>query len=356
MKIRKIHIEDYKIFKDFDLDLTHDGRPLDIVVVAGINGSGKTTLFEFIYDFMNGKKFHESILDIQTSDIFQDSDNVTFINGIDEIFSGSLKPHLSYSESLKPYLSYFKAGTFIKTNAKSSIIEYIDKLIYEEDIQGSKAYQKVQQALNSFFDGFDLQIEFSRLDKKKEVYFKNKYSEKIKINDLSTGEQELITKAFSLYLTDLKDSVILIDEPETSLHPKWQNRILKIYKDFAKRNNNQIIIATHSPHIIASAKKESLRLLVKRGDKIEVVSDFEGSYGYEVQRVLLEIMDLDSLRNLEINKKLDQLKKLVFENNYKSKKFINLQKELENTLGRNDIDLSLLRLEIAKREKMNEKN
>ena len=96
--------------------------------------------------------------------------------------------------------------------------------------------------------------------------------------------------------------------------------------------------------------------MVKKGEKIEVVSDFDGSYGYEVQRVLLEIMDMDSLRNLEIDKKLDQLKRLVFENNYKSDEYIKQQKELENTLGRNDIDLSLLRLEIAKREKMNEKN
>ena len=217
-------------------------------------------------------------------------------------------------------------------------------------------YFPVQKILKKVFEGFDLQVEFNALDKDRKLYFKSEISNKIKLAELSTGEKELITKAFTFYLADIKNSLILIDEPESSLHPNWQNRILKIYEDFAKENNNQIIIATHSPHIIASAKKESLRLLVKKGEKIEVVSDFDGSYGYEVQRVLLEIMDMDSLRNLEIDKKLDQLKRLVFENNYKSDEYIKQQKELENTLGRNDIDLSLLRLEIAKREKMNEKN
>jgi len=346
MKIRKIHIEDYKVFKDFDIDLTHNNEPLNVVVVAGINGSGKTTLFELIYDFINGKEFDGIKFNIKSSDIFQDSDNLLFINGVDDIF-------LEYS---KPHILYYKAGTFIKTNAKSIIVEYIDKLIYEKDIVSSKAYQKVQQALSSCFDGFDLQIEFNGLDKNKEVYFKNKYSEKIKINDLSTGEQELITKAFSLYLSDLKDSVILIDEPETSLHPNWQNRILKIYEDFAKENNNQVIIATHSPHIIASAKKESLRLLVKKGDKIEVVSDFDGSYGYEVQRVLLEIMNLESLRIPGISEKIEILYDLVHNNKYSTSNFLKLQTELEELLGRNDKDLMLLRLEIAKQKKMNEKN
>ena len=37
MKIRKIHIEDYKVFKDFEIDLTFNNLPFNVVVVAGIN-------------------------------------------------------------------------------------------------------------------------------------------------------------------------------------------------------------------------------------------------------------------------------------------------------------------------------
>jgi len=91
MKIRKIHIEDYKVFKDFDLDLTFNNEPLNVVVVAGINGSGRTSLLDFIYDIIHGKKFYNSALKVQESDIFQDSDNVTFITGVDKIFTNSLK-------------------------------------------------------------------------------------------------------------------------------------------------------------------------------------------------------------------------------------------------------------------------
>ncbi|MBC8487677.1 MAG: AAA family ATPase [Bacteroidetes bacterium] len=337
MKLKKIHIKKYKVFRDFDLELTHDGEPLDLVVIAGINGSGKTTLFEFIYGFIHGNKFPGCKVDL----LYNKEKNIRgFFGGIPLVFSSDLRNNLYYLET----------STYNKNEAKKQIAEYIDKLIYEGDIKSSQAYQKVQKILNSFFDGFDLQIEFNGLDKKREVYFKNEYSEKISISELSTGEQELITKAFTLYLADIKDSVILIDEPETSLHPNWQNKIIKVYEDFAKANNNQVIIATHSPHIVGSAPKESIRVLIKNEDTIDVISDFDGSYGWEIQKVLLEIMGSESLRTPDIEVKISELKSLLFDNKYENQEFIKLMNELVNVLGFNDPDLSLIRLEMAKRK------
>jgi predicted ATP-binding protein involved in virulence len=46
MKLRKIHIDNYKLFNNFDLDLTHNGKSQNLIVIAGINGSGKTTLLK----------------------------------------------------------------------------------------------------------------------------------------------------------------------------------------------------------------------------------------------------------------------------------------------------------------------
>ncbi len=359
MKIRKIHIQEYKIFKDFEIDLTSNGEPLNIIVVAGINGSGKTTLFDFTYNFIEKEKYLEDKFNyIECEALNVETNEIEFIE-----FRRYPEFEVEYDLDSKVFIpSYLNAVKYIKAyqndtkNSKNVIIRYIDKLIYEEDLKSSQAYARVQKILNKIFEGFDLQVEFETLDKYRNVYFKSNTSKKIGLDDLSTGEKELITKAFSLYLANINNSLILIDEPESSLHPNWQNRILKIYEDFAKENNNQIIIATHSPHIIASAKKESLRLLVKRGDKIEVVSDFDGSYGYEVQRVLLEIMNLESLRIPGINEKIELLFDFVHKNQYNSNKFLNLQNELEELLGRNDKDLMMLRLEIARRKKENEKN
>ena len=357
MKIREVHIEDYKIFKDFNIDFTFNNKPLSVIVIAGINGSGKSTLLEFIYKLVVLKTLPFNESDKIVGEVFDVDTNKL----VPIIFKSPLQHSNVVSDNYPQYenafnVLYYKTYETDIDSASQTIIKYIDKLIFEKDKKSSEVYSIITRKLNTLFNNFDLQIEFNYLDKERSIYFKNEKSEQIPISELSGGEKELITRAFSLYLSDVKNKVILIDEPETSLHPNWQNRILKIYEDFANENNNQIIIATHSPHIIASAKKESLRVLVKKGEKIEVISGFDGSYGYEVQRVLLEIMDLKSLRIPEIDKKIERLYDLLSNDDYESKEFTELQFELEELLGKNDKDLIMIRLEVAKRKKKNEKN
>lgn len=358
MKIRKIHIDNYKILQDFDLDLTLNNKPLNFVVLAGINGTGKTSIFEFLETCLKTLNISgNSYIEIEAQG-YRSKKNEIYTIEDPQKYKSDLDVDISLEEILSfsvHQIIYFKAGK-INTKAKEIIVEYIDKLIYEEDIKSSEAYLKVQEILSNIFNDFELQVEFNNLDKQRNIYFKNVLSEKIIIDDLSGGEKELISKAFPLLISDIKNSVILVDEPEYSLHPKWQNRIVKIYEDFAKKNNNQIIFATHSPHIIASTKKESLKLLVKKNDGIEVFENFEGSYGWEVNKILIEIMDLDSLRTPVIKSKLDYFKRLIIENKIETKEFISLQQELENILGVNDIELTLLRLEISKRKQDSEKN
>ena len=49
MKIRKLHIKNYKVFNDLELDFTDaNGNTLDTIVLAGVNGCGKTTILEII--------------------------------------------------------------------------------------------------------------------------------------------------------------------------------------------------------------------------------------------------------------------------------------------------------------------
>ena len=89
-----------------------------------------------------------------------------------------------------------------------------------------------------------------------------------KLDEISTGQKTLLTKVLYLYLNDVRDKVVLIDEPELSLHLTWQSSIFKIYENFAKENNCQVILATHSPHIIANTPHKYLRFLVEEDGKI----------------------------------------------------------------------------------------
>lgn len=302
MKITKIHIEDYKIFKNFTIDFTFNSKLQNLIIVAGINGSGKTTLLEHI--------------------------------------------KATFSESI-----YFKANKQNVENADKIIIEFIDKLIYEQKLSAEVAYSKVNNILNDVFSEFNLHLHFDGLDRKKQVFFTNSEKKKLQIKDLSSGEKELLTKIFSLYISDIKDSLILIDEPENSLHPIWQNRIAPIYQRFAEQNNNQIILATHSPHIVGSVRKEQLRVLIKDTDTIKVIDTFDGSYGWQIERILLSIFRTKETRTLEIEKKLSRLHDLIITDNFSNSECINLQKELEEIIGFDDNELVLLRIEIAKKKR-----
>ncbi len=67
---------------------------------------------------------------------------------------------------------------------------------------------------------------------------------------LSTGEQNEIIMLYRMIFDINEHSVILIDEPENSLHVAWQNDYLSHIEEIALVKNMQIIVATHSPHII----------------------------------------------------------------------------------------------------------
>ena len=68
--------------------------------------------------------------------------------------------------------------------------------------------------------------------------------------DLSSGEQHEVILNYELIFKTEKKSVILIDEPEISLHMLWQKKFIDNLLDIAERNSLNIIVATHSPDIV----------------------------------------------------------------------------------------------------------
>jgi predicted ATP-dependent endonuclease of OLD family len=154
----------------------------------------------------------------------------------------------------------------------------------------------------------DLNTKFKGISKSinREIIFENETRDDIKLDELSTGEQQLFIRALNLKMMDLKDSVILIDEPELSLHPNWQNQILKIYQNIANQGDNQLIVATHSPQIISSTPNQSLRILIKNGKNIEV-KQVDNSYGIEIDEVLQDLMGTKYLRTPPIAKEIKRM-------------------------------------------------
>ena len=72
----------------------------------------------------------------------------------------------------------------------------------------------------------------------------------IRLNNLSSGEQQEIVLLYELIFKTDKNTLVLIDEPEISLNVKWQRDFLEDISKIIDMNKSQVLIATHSPQII----------------------------------------------------------------------------------------------------------
>ncbi len=81
--------------------------------------------------------------------------------------------------------------------------------------------------------------------------FKSDKGDILKTHQLSSGEQNEIVMLYRLVYEVPDQSLLLIDEPENSLHVAWQKTIVDDMKEIASVKRLQIIIATHSPSIVS---------------------------------------------------------------------------------------------------------
>lgn len=79
---------------------------------------------------------------------------------------------------------------------------------------------------------------------------RGKDGSKIDLSNLSSGEQHEIIMLYRSIFEVGNNSILLIDEPENSLHVAWQLDYLREMESVAKSIDIQVIIATHSPQII----------------------------------------------------------------------------------------------------------
>ncbi|MCU5643323.1 AAA family ATPase (plasmid) [Bacillus cereus] len=116
---------------------------------------------------------------------------------------------------------------------------------------------------------------------------------KLPLSMLSSGELSLFLRIFDLYDYVEHDSIILIDEPETHLHPKWIKGYVKILNELLGKKRCHVIIATHSPLIVSDVPKNSIVALKNYGGFIEQVKIRERTLGLNYDEILSEVFGLD---------------------------------------------------------------
>ena len=85
-----------------------------------------------------------------------------------------------------------------------------------------------------------------------------------------SGESSVIILVDEI-LDAKNNSLILLDEPETSLHPMAQKKMMDFISNTVKRNHHQVVISTHSPFFIQSLPPYAIKMLITNADGIEIL-------------------------------------------------------------------------------------
>ena len=324
MKIRKVKWANHPILGNLELDFINPAtnKPYSTIVLAGENGTGKTTILETINTFLCFGTFvpfnyieYETNTNIYkvTPATKQGSLNSAFdrlnistgeskyINAnktigyksvleddADPRFYGSVmsKPRANYKTEI---IKHTTAQELDKEKYDSDIVDdftSLKQLIIDIQSQDYEEYHNINQdrakqnnppmpqdeyyriskifrfknAFDSFFETMNYE-KVSNIDGEKLIIF-NKRGKNIKIDSLSTGEKQVVFRGAYLLrnINVLQNSTIMIDEPELSMHPLWQKKILQYYKNlFTDANSNQtaqLFFASHSEAVISEALKD----------------------------------------------------------------------------------------------------
>jgi predicted ATPase len=160
-----------------------------------------------------------------------------------------------------------------------------------------------------------------------------KNGENIPLNKASSGELTLVTSLIFITSIITENSVILIDEPENSLHPKWQIEYVKKITELFYFYQPKIVIATHSPLIINGAEANSKNLQVFKGKK--GTFELHNNKTMNVEEIYEDFFDLTTPENRYISEYvIEQL------NNLSSRKInLNQFEILISELKQNSYDI-----------------
>ena len=305
-----------------------DGNPLDLVVLAGPNGCGKTSVLEAILIACGRKGMMVASAENPLSNVKIGAENFEIkadflIDGKPEISRWRIRfrefnirvlggpdlpkgPVIDEWDSCDGYdrfhdekpVSYFTSWRAPKLVASLPVAdEKGDKDEDRGEADRLLALQKkcrnfwvhsslnrhdpvsdpkvraiidpLEKAWEIFYPGEEAEFIVRSVNKDNpeagvNLYLRKKDGTEIPVNDLSSGEIEVLTMAGWFTMNDYKGGIVLIDEPELHMHVQWHRAIMRALRVLLPET--QIIVATHSWDILKSVKSYERFTLLREGD------------------------------------------------------------------------------------------
>lgn len=125
-------------------------------------------------------------------------------------------------------------------------------------------------------------------------------------------------------------AIVLVDEIDLHLHPKWQRNIMNFLTE--RFPNTQFIVTAHSPLVVQAAKDANIVLLRREGDRVVIDNNPEIVDNWRVDQVLTSVFELPTARPANLEPLLARRKELLAKARLSKADKAELQ-ELETKIG-----------------------
>lgn len=148
--------------------------------------------------------------------------------------------------------------------------EYLASLIFNDLQIIQKSHREGQpiipdslKEIRDFFNSFFAPMQFIdvRIDESPFKYIIKTHRGEIDLDDMSSGEKEVLNTYIRFHQLNPKGAVILFDEADAHLHPDLERRYLEVLRKIG--SGNQLWLTTHSPEMMIAAGAESLYTILK---------------------------------------------------------------------------------------------
>lgn len=132
---------------------------------------------------------------------------------------------------------------------------------------------------------------------------------RVNLTNASSGQQQMLCSIFGLAAALEDDSIVLIDEPELSLHPRWQMNLFRHLETALEAVSGcHVIIATHSALVAQAATNHGISIysLVSDGPNSQGPSSKRGN-AKSVEGLLVDVFDTPVPNSLHLSKEIFKL-------------------------------------------------